>query len=1024
MKNLKKPPGKGILYPLFVFAFLLTTSAYAQVITDVPPNERNTRFLDDPSIISMRPGLSVSGFSNEGSGGLGLQQILNLALESNGNPEYQTVSQIADKAKESYSLNPQPDQVEATTNILQYLAFEALASLVLEQNGVNSQQMMDTYGLNIRVHEDVMDELINTLVTLTANDKLVRKLPGEHPFDDYLDALRSYNNTARAIDLYLAIENAYTYFNLDESPLLDEEQKLALMSQFRADIDILYNNGLKRVYDLGGSTATEDELEAGNRPLKGYFALGYASMSAQANDNSILETLDGYTDMAIARASEPAADEERQNYWMYQTGNGEQFWAEGPYYLDFALKDAIIFWHAVRNNLELDPSLDPFYNDWFLNAARWLAKLSTPDGSVPPLDDGNKKPIQSANLLHWSADYGDEEVGKIFTSVYDKISDYHGMTQLEDQHFLVEAAIPSNKSGGSEVQPVTNPNEQYLISRNTDSQNREYYISLTGEKGASITSGEGHEQPDQLQLLFYRDQYSFLADPGYDSGNPQTNSTWNGYVNNNTMQYDAAEIQTVMDFVTKQNEGGLESPYASFILQRKVSVHNEAELFYEEPAPSVEILSGRVQLNFQNPLPAESVYNRTVLLIKGESPYLIDINDVTAVIGRNDFVMRYYGKSSQSDTENGWFFWDHSTQPFTSPDDRLFLYTVPLVGNFTEENNSIEIQEYENRNSSGDKIPYPVIRKSYVSTEETDRFTTAGILKIDDSIPASEPQFVPDTQNLSYMVHRLNSETVDLFVFATDTVDQKRTLSIHSGPLEGLDFSFAANEVIGFSRLNQSGDSWNQDTDYTVNLNAITAPDPPTNLTVSIENRAAGPAAVLNWDTPSEGKVEFYEVWKQLRNRTDQAEEPAQLIATPNTNNYADISITNLPAGEFEQRWFVKAVNSDSLVSEASNTTDWIYIDTSTAPDQFDLFNPFPNPMQQAGKVKYQLAEQADVTLQIFDLLGRPVRIIVLETQSAGIYTTEWSSNGMSSGVYILQLKAETDSGTSFQKSVMVSVIK
>ncbi len=1023
MKFQINTPAKRFLLPSILIAFLLAVPGYAQVITDVPPNERNTRFLDDSSIISMRPGLSISGFSREGSGGLGLQQILNLAFESNSNSEYQTVSQILDKAKESFSLNPQPAQVETTTNILQYLAFEALASLILEQNGVNSQQSINN-GLNIREHSDVMDELKNALATLTANDKLVTKLPGETPFDEYLDALRSYNNTARAIDLYLAIENAYAYFNLDESPLLNEGEKRALMNQFRADIDILYNDGLKRVYELGGSSATEDVLEAGNRPLKGYFALGYASMSAQADQNSEREILDGYIDLAIALASEPADEDERQNYWMYQTGNGQRFWAEGPYYLDFTLKDAIIFWHAFRNNQDLEPSFDPFFNDWLLNPARWLADISTPDGSVPPLDDSNKKPIQSANLLRWSGEYGDEEIGRIFTSVYDKVSDYHGMTQLEDQYFLVEVAIPFHNSGGIEVQPLTNPNEQQLISRTTDSRDGKLYISLTGEKGESVTNGEGHEQPDQLQLLFYRDQYSFLTDPGYDSGSPQTNSTWNGYVNTNTMQYDASEIQTSFDFVTKQNEGGLESPYASFFLLRKVSIHNEAELFYEEPAPSVEILSGRVQLNYQNPLPAESIYHRTVLVVKGGSPYLIDINDITAETGRNDFVMRYYGNSNQSNTQDGWFFWDHSTRSFTSPDDRLFLYTVPLIGNFVEENQSIEIQEYENRNSDGDKNPYPIIRKSYISTEETDRFATAAILKVDDSIPSSEPQFISDSQNLSFMVHPLDSETIDLFVFATQSVNRKRTLSIRSGPLEELDFSFPANETIGFSRLNQSGNSWSQDDEYTVNLSAVTAPDAPTNLTVSIESGASGPAAILNWDEPAENSVKFYEVWKQTRDKTDLAEGPAALIATPTTNTYSDISITNLPPGEFEQRWFVKAVNSDSLVSEPSNTTDWMFIDTSSPPDEFALFNPFPNPMRQTGKIKYQLAEQANVTLQIFDLLGRPVKTILSETQTAGIYTNEWDSNGMAAGIYILQLKAEPGSGTPFQKSVKVSVIK
>ncbi|MDX1642476.1 MAG: T9SS type A sorting domain-containing protein, partial [Balneolaceae bacterium] len=590
--------------------------------------------------------------------------------------------------------------------------------------------------------------------------------------------------------------------------------------------------------------------------------------------------------------------------------------------------------------------------------------------------------------------------------------------------FLVEASIPATSSNGMEIESIHQPSEPHLISRYSDPHGQQHYISLTGEKGMSITHGEGHEQPDQLQLLYYMNEYSFLADPGYDSGGALSNSTWSGYINTNTMQYDASEIQTVMDFVTYQNEGGLESPYASFILERKVSDHADAELSFDNPAPSVEILSGRVQLNFQVPLSAKSTYTRIIFVVKGEYPYLIDLNDITAETGRNDFVMRYYGNSNQAETQNGWFFWDHSGQPYNSPNHRLFLYTVPLVGNFTEESASVEIQEYENRDSDGDKTPYPVIRKSYFSTEETERFSTAGILKIDESIPASQPQFVSDPQNLSYIIHPINSQTIDLFVFATDTVDRKRSLTIDSGPLEGLDFSLSANKTIGFSRLNKAGNSWDQNPDFTVNLDAITAPAPPTNLTVSIENQSTGPIAFLNWNAPAEGDVEFYEVWKQVRNRSKQTEEPAAIIATPNSNSYADITVIDLPDGEFEQRWFVKAVNSDSLVSEPSNTTDWIFIDTLTAPEEFELFNPFPNPMQLNGKMKYQLAEQSEVSIQIYDILGRPVKTILQESQSPGVYTTEWSARGMGSGIYILQMRAESSSGSSFQKSVMVSVIK
>lgn len=1011
------------------FAFLLglffSTSAMSQVVTDVPPNEPNDRFLDDVSVISKRPGLSIAGFSNDGGDGLSFQQILNEALESSDSHSYATVSKILNKAKDPISLNPDIDQIEYTSNVLQYRAFEALVSLVLEQNGVSPGESNGTYGLNVREHSEVITELTDALNTLTVNNKLVRKLPGGQPFDDYLNAIRSYNNMARVLDLYLAIENAYKHFGLNEASLLTEQEKVDLMARFRSDIDILFNDGLKREYDVDGLfSVTEDKLEAGNRPLKGYLSLAYASMSAQTANQEDQDLLDNYITTARRKASEPS-DNQRGRHWMYQTANGSRFWAEGPFYFDFVLKDAIMFWHAIRINEDLDESFDPFYNDWFLNPVRWLADLSTPGGSLPPLDDGNKRPIQSANLLWWSGEYGDEEVGKIYSTIFENLSEYHAESFIEDQFFLVEAAIPINESGGSEIESLTNSEDQQFVVRHTDTSNQQHYILFVGEKDESITSGEGHEQPDQLQLLYYLDEYSFLVDGGYDSGNPQSNSTWNGYLYTNTMQYNVSDIRTTSDFVTYHNEGGLESPFSSIVETRKVSEHDEAEVFYENPAPNVELLSGQVNLNFESPTESSSTYNRSVLFVKGENPYLIDVNDILAHSGRNDFVMRYYGNGDQSDTENGWFFWGNSDQSLSSPTHQLFLHTVPLIGNYTEEQETIQIQEIENRIDGGEKQPYPVIRKSYISNEETDRFATASILNILENAPPSEPEFVSDPGNLSYFTYRVDSETIDLFVFAADSSENERSLNIQSGPLSGIDMSLQANEIIGFSRMRMNNSSWVQDTDYTVNMQSqsSTAPNPPENLMVSIEERASGPTAVLSWDEP-EGGVAFYEIWKQLRDRFEQSEQPAMKIATSESSTYDDGSIIDLPPGDFDQRWFVKAVNSDSLISDPSNNTEWIYVDQSAAPDEFTLLNPFPNPMQETGNVKYQLAEESDITLQLFDLLGRKIKLIVQEIQPAGTYTQEWNSTGIASGIYILRFTATSDDGSIFQKSVMVSVIK
>ncbi|MEX0770950.1 MAG: T9SS type A sorting domain-containing protein [Balneolaceae bacterium] len=1012
-----------------LLALLFTSPGVSQVVTDVPPNERNSRFMEDPSVITMRPGLSVAGFSNDGSVGLGLRELLNTAFESSGSSERELVLKILSKANGSISANPPVGQVIQVTNVVQYLAFEALASFVLEQNGVTSQQSRQDYGMEIREHAEVMNQFRTALVNLADNDKLVNKRSEGDPFDDYMKSVRSYNNVARALDLYLAIENAYQYFNPPadiQELLFTESEKSRVMDRFQEDIDLLFNEGLKAEYNLIGDliSATEDELEAGNRPLKGYLALGYASMSVQANDHTERDKLDGYTALALTRAGNVPSDDPRENYWMYQTGNGSRFWAEGPYYFDLVLKDAIIFWHAIRIHKEPDPSFDPFSNDWFLNPVRWLADLSTPDGSVPAIDDGNKRVIQSSNLLRWSGVYGDAEVGSTYQNLYDSIIRFNGEPSLDGQYYLVEAAIPDNSNQGNAPRLVTDPEEQQFVLRHKDVRNNVHYLYLNGEKGPAITRGEGHEQPDQLQFLYALDEYSFLVDPGYDRGSI-SNSFRNGYVYTNTMQYDAAETRKTLDIVTYQNEGGLESPYASVTQKRMVSIHHEAELAFDEIAPEADLLTGQVQLEFESPEPASAIYDRNLLMIKGDRPYLIDINEIKAEAGRRDFVMRYYGNSDEGDTQNGWFYWDFSNLPYTSQADRLFLYTVPLVGSYSEQNDSVSILEYENRTGpEGEKQPYPVIRKSYHSEGNTDRFATASILHILNASPSSEPDFVTDDQGLRYFTRTLDSETIDIFVFAAEHSDTPRELSLESGPLTGVKLEFKQNESIGFARLVREGSLWKEDQDFAVHLQLLVELPAPSGLTLNIEKHATGPVAHLTWEESVDPNIENYQVWKQIRNPETLTIESTRQIATTATNTFTDPGLTDEQFRDYEQRWFVRAANRDSDASGPSNYTEWVSWQDTDPSGDFELYYAYPNPLQKSTTVKFNLPGRADVTVEIFDMLGRKIFAMNQDGLEKGFHSFLWESSGNSSGTYVLRLTADPVRGSILRKSILISIIK
>lgn len=88
-------------------------------------------------------------------------------------------------------------------------------------------------------------------------------------------------------------------------------------------------------------------------------------------------------------------------------------------------------------------------------------------------------------------------------------------------------------------------------------------------------------------------------------------------------------------------------------------------------------------------------------------------------------------------------------------------------------------------------------------------------------------------------------------------------------------------------------------------------------------------------------------------------------------------------------------------------------LELQSTPREFALHQNFPNPFNPDTTIKYDLAESADVTLQIYNVLGQVVRTLVAsEVQNAGRYQIRW--NGMdergvpvSSGIYFYQIAAD-----------------
>ncbi|MBN1781144.1 T9SS type A sorting domain-containing protein, partial [bacterium] len=95
----------------------------------------------------------------------------------------------------------------------------------------------------------------------------------------------------------------------------------------------------------------------------------------------------------------------------------------------------------------------------------------------------------------------------------------------------------------------------------------------------------------------------------------------------------------------------------------------------------------------------------------------------------------------------------------------------------------------------------------------------------------------------------------------------------------------------------------------------------------------------------------------------------------------------------------------------------WIVYNTAEktggeeTPDRFELLQNYPNPFNMSTTVRYHLPESEFVRIDIYNILGHPVKTLVRENQDAGAYRVNWHGtndrgNGVSSGLYFCVMRA------------------
>jgi hypothetical protein len=110
-----------------------------------------------------------------------------------------------------------------------------------------------------------------------------------------------------------------------------------------------------------------------------------------------------------------------------------------------------------------------------------------------------------------------------------------------------------------------------------------------------------------------------------------------------------------------------------------------------------------------------------------------------------------------------------------------------------------------------------------------------------------------------------------------------------------------------------------------------------------------------------------------------------------------------------ETAYISYGVNLENLATMSINTGVVMSSDDDVIPGVFKLHQNYPNPFNPETMIQYHVPQRVDLTLSVYDLLGRRVKTLVKDNLDIGSYNVKWDGSSdagemLSSGMYFYEL--------------------
>lgn len=181
----------------------------------------------------------------------------------------------------------------------------------------------------------------------------------------------------------------------------------------------------------------------------------------------------------------------------------------------------------------------------------------------------------------------------------------------------------------------------------------------------------------------------------------------------------------------------------------------------------------------------------------------------------------------------------------------------------------------------------------------------------------------------------------------------------------------------------------------------------PVELT-SFTGSVAGNSVTLDWQTATEVNNYGFEVEKSA-NITGASSDAAKwetiafIPGHGNSNSTKYYSYTDENAGTGNIQYRLKQIDTDGAFEYSDVVT--VSLEESI-PTEFALLQNYPNPFNPSTRITVNIPQEADVRLNVFNIIGEKVAELVNQRMQAGSHEFVFEASNLQSGIYIYELKA------------------